>query len=226
MLGESEGQRRGRQRMRCLDSISDSTDMHLHKLRELVKDRGAWQAAVHGVAKSRTGLSDWTATDRKMLLTTDLSNRWSSQFKVVWGSGRSISKYAPELESLNWSGILCFLQSSLERVILLLNRDVKAQDQDVGTKNLKREANINKIKTERKKKPHPPNFKISWFFSLQCKFHLGALVKGCTWILPTTTPSSGWDFRREWGGGATLGSTIHPRSGLWAGASLPPAQTQ
>lgn len=49
----------------------------------------------------------------------------------------------------------------MERVIPLLNRDVKAQDQDVGTKNLKREANINKIKTERKKKPHPPNFKIS-----------------------------------------------------------------
>ena len=80
-------------------------------------------------------------------------------------SDLSISKYAPELESLNWSGILCFLQSSLERVILLLNRapcDVKAQDQDVGIKNLKREANTNKIKTERKKKkPHPPNFKIS-----------------------------------------------------------------
>ena len=58
ILGKIEGRRMGRYRMKWLDGITDSTDMSLSKLRELVIDREAWHAAVHGVAMNRTELSD------------------------------------------------------------------------------------------------------------------------------------------------------------------------
>ena len=64
MLGKIEGKRRrGQERMRWLDSITDSTDMSLSKLLEIVMDRGSWSAAIHGIAKNQTWLSDWATTN-------------------------------------------------------------------------------------------------------------------------------------------------------------------
>ena len=87
MLGKIEGKRRREQRMRRWDSISNSMDMNLSKLQEIVKDREAWYAAVHGVTKSRTWLSDWTELNKflKQVFCSKwcLNNYWRTQGRSI-----------------------------------------------------------------------------------------------------------------------------------------------
>ena len=91
MLGKVEGGRRGRQRRRWLDGITDSMDMSLSKRWEMATDREAWCAAVHGVAKGWTRLSNWTTKSHTLgLQPHDLSMKSYILIPLPWGLGLSI----------------------------------------------------------------------------------------------------------------------------------------